>query len=89
VSSLPSDAVSAKRFQKSILCYWEAESCLHLEKEEYGEDKHVFRSAALGEVWTFLTGMAGAVVRLTKKKERTLREVREQLRAKHQNARQM
>ncbi|MDR0521730.1 MAG: hypothetical protein LBH00_07735 [Planctomycetaceae bacterium] len=52
------------------------------------EDKHVFRSGALGEVWTFLTGMAGAVVRLTEK-ERTLREGRERLRAKPQNARQM
>jgi hypothetical protein len=63
--------------------------CLHSEKDkEYGADQHVFRSAALGDVWTFLTGMAGAVVRLTKK-ERTLREVRERLRAKPQNARQM
>ncbi|MDR0521242.1 MAG: hypothetical protein LBH00_05245 [Planctomycetaceae bacterium] len=80
----------AKRFQESILRHWEAENCLHSEKDkESGEDKHVFRNAALGEVWTFLTGMAGAVVRLTKKKERTLREVREQLRAKPQNARQM
>jgi hypothetical protein len=43
----------------------------------------------LGEVWTFLTEMAGTVVRLTKKKDRTLREVRERLRAKPQNARQM
>ncbi|MDR0520893.1 MAG: hypothetical protein LBH00_03460 [Planctomycetaceae bacterium] len=47
------------------------------------------RRAALGEVWTFLTEMAGTVVRLTKKKDRTLREVRERLRAKPQNARQM
>ncbi|MDR0521552.1 MAG: hypothetical protein LBH00_06835 [Planctomycetaceae bacterium] len=29
---------------------------------KYSTGKHVFRSAALGEVWTFLTGMAGAVV---------------------------
>ncbi|MDR0522338.1 MAG: hypothetical protein LBH00_10875 [Planctomycetaceae bacterium] len=43
--------------------------------KESGEDKHVFRNAALGKVWTFLTGMAGAVVRLTKKEDRTLREV--------------
>jgi hypothetical protein len=64
-----------------IACIWR--------REEYGADKHVFWSAALGKVWTFLTGMAGAVVRLTKKKEHTLREVREQLRAKPQNARQM
>jgi predicted transposase YbfD/YdcC len=63
VSSLPSDAVSAKRFQESIFRHWEVENYLHLEKEESGEDKHVFRNAVLGEVWTFLTGMAGAVVR--------------------------
>jgi predicted transposase YbfD/YdcC len=78
------------RLQESILRHWEAENCLHLETDkESGEDKHVFRNAALGKVWTFLTGMAGAVVRLTKKEEGTLREVREQLRAKPQNARQM
>ncbi|MDR0520401.1 MAG: hypothetical protein LBH00_00960 [Planctomycetaceae bacterium] len=43
-------------------------------KQREPDDKHVFRSTALGEVWTFLTGMAGTVVRLTKK-DRTLREV--------------
>jgi hypothetical protein len=37
VSSLPSDAVSAKRFQESILRHWAVENCLHLETDkEYG-----------------------------------------------------
>ncbi|MDR0522485.1 MAG: hypothetical protein LBH00_11635 [Planctomycetaceae bacterium] len=49
VSSLPSDTVFAKRFQESILRHWAVENCLHSEKDkESGEDKHVFRSVALG-----------------------------------------
>ncbi|MDR0521830.1 MAG: hypothetical protein LBH00_08285 [Planctomycetaceae bacterium] len=78
-----------RRDSPSILRHWKAENCLHLEKEESGEEKHVFRSAALGEVWTFLTGMTGAVGASDEEERAHFTGSGEQLRAKPQNARQM
>jgi len=77
VSSLDSDEVSASEFQATILCHWEVENCLHLQKDRYfGEDKHaVLRD--WGKVWTVLTNMALSLGQLLWQGERTLKEVRE------------
>ena len=77
MSSLDPDVVSAERFQELILCHWEVENCLHLQKDgDFREDKHVIRSG-WGEAWTILTNMALSLSQLLHRGERTLREVRE------------
>jgi hypothetical protein len=78
VSSLNPDDVSAAQFQDYILRHWEIENCLHLTKDcEFDEDKHRFSRPGLGKVWTVLTNMAVSLVRLLRKDEKTLRNVRE------------
>ena len=77
MSSLDPDEVSAERFQELILCHWEVENCLHLQKDgDFREDKHGVRSG-WGEAWTILTNMALSLSQLLHRGERTLREVRE------------
>jgi predicted transposase YbfD/YdcC len=78
ISSLDPDVVSAAQFQEYILRHWEVENCLHLAKDcEWDEDKHRFSRPGLGKVWTVLTNIAVSLVRLLRKDEKTLREVRE------------
>ena len=82
ISSLDPDVVSAKEFQALILGHWEVENSLHLIKDrDCGEDKHVC-GADWGKAWTVLTNMAISMAQLLKKRERTLKEVRERCKAK-------
>ena len=77
LSSLDPDKVSAEEFQNFILGHWEVENCLHLVKDrDYGEDKHVCGSD-WGKIFTVMTNMAVSLVRLMRKGERTLKEIRE------------
>jgi predicted transposase YbfD/YdcC len=86
ISSLDPDEVSAAEFQDLILRHWEVENCLHLQKDRfYGEDKHVCGSD-WGKAWTVLSNMALSVAQLFKKRERTLKEVREWCGAKPMSA---
>jgi hypothetical protein len=77
ISSLDPDKVSAEKFQHLILGHWEIENCLHGRKDRfYDEDKHVCGDD-WGMVWTVLTSMALSVAKLMKKKEQTVKEIRE------------
>jgi predicted transposase YbfD/YdcC len=77
MSSLDPDKVSAKEFQSIILGHWEIENCLHGTKDRYySEDKHGC-GEDWGTVWTILTNMALSLVKLMKKDERTLKDIRE------------
>ena len=77
ISSLDPDVVSASEFQDYILCHWQVENCLHLQKDRYfGEDTHVVLRD-WGETWTVLTNMALSLGQLLWQGERTLKEVRE------------
>ena len=82
ISSLDPDNVSPSQFQAFILGHWEIENCLHMLKDrDGGEDKHGC-GADWGKAWTGLLNMALSLTQLLRKKERTLREVREKCQAK-------
>jgi len=78
ISCLDPNEVSAKEFQELILGHWEVENCLHGQKDRfYGEDKYVVGRDSWGKAWTVLTNIALSLAQLFKKRERTLKEVRE------------
>ena len=76
-SSLDPDVVSAEQFQDYILGHWGIENSLHMLKDrDCGEDKHVCKSD-WGKTWATLTSIALSLAQLFRRRERTLREVRE------------
>ena len=57
--------------------HWEVENCLHGQKDRFfDEDTHAVKRD-WGVAWTILTNMGVSLVRLLRRGERTLQEVRE------------